>query len=120
MSHPDEKADTLTKSERDELAALRAAKAEREREEAGLATGKLVCGTAGCPFDEREAELKGHVMRRINEDTGVVENEHTLWLPVEGESDICPDCEYPLTVIPPNAQSVFPRNYRWVYPKPVK
>lgn len=120
MSNPETQAGTLTKSEREELAALRAAQVQREREEAGIATGRLACGTMGCSFTEKEAEMVGHVMERVNEETGIVENSVTQWLPINEDEANCPECEYPLTVIIPNAQSVFPRNYRWIYPKPVK
>ena len=111
---------TQAELDRIELEQLRAEKEARSRDEAGLATGKLVCGTPGCPFDEKEAELQKHVAQRINEDTGMVENETIIWTPVDEAGAMCESCEYPLTIIPPGAQSVFPRNYRWVYPKPVK
>ena len=63
--------------------------------------------------------MKKNVHRRVNEETGVVENEVWLWEPLT-DKEYCPDCEAPFVVIEPNAKSVFPRNYRWIYPKPVK
>jgi hypothetical protein len=108
----------MTAAERKELEALRAEKVARERQEQGIYTGKVHCSTVGCEFEDQPAELRKDVIQVENKDLGIVENEFTRWVPLDHE--FCPNCEYPLTVIEPDAQSVFPRNYRWIYPKPVE
>jgi len=108
----------VTAAERKELEALRAEKVAREREEQGLYTGEVNCGTLGCDFGRQPAELEKQVIQVENKDLGIVEKEYVNWRIVGDE--YCPECEMPLTAIEPNAQSVFPKNYRWVYPKPVQ
>lgn len=113
-----DQADKLTSAERKELLALREAAALREREEQGIYTGSVHCSTLGCEFEDQPAELRKDVLTTENRDLGIIENEYVRWVPLDIE--VCPHCEYPLTVIEPNPQSAFPKNYRWVYPKPVE
>lgn len=110
----------MSAAERKELEALRAEKAVREREADGIVMGEIHCGTQGCDFERQPAELKKITQETINADLGIVENSFDVYLPAGETPEICPMCEYPLTLIEPNAQSAFPKNYRWIYPKPVE
>lgn len=108
----------LTSAERKELEALRAAKAQREREESGIDTGQLLCPTPDCSKTEWDVDLQKVVMRTHNPETGHVENEYVSWKVMDEADALCPECEFPVTVIEPHAESAFPRNYRPTYPVP--
>ncbi len=107
-----------TPAELDELETLRAEKAERDREEAGIATGILRCNTPGCPHGDVPADLHKVTHKRIVEETGVVENTVDEWI-YDGPG-VCDQCEMALSIVPPNATSFFPAGYRYQFGEPVR
>ncbi len=103
---------------RAELDALRAEKVEREREDLGIAEGKLVCNTPGCDFGEKTVDFEKVVHERRDPETNVLENSTIDW--VHHGDNVCPTCEFALAAIVPGAVSAFPAGYRWQYPEPTR
>jgi hypothetical protein len=101
-----------------ELEQLRREKVERERQDLGIAEGKLMCTTPGCDYGERPADFRKIVAERRDPDTGMLENSMVTW--ANEDPHVCPTCDYALTVIPPDAVSAFPVGYRFQYPEPIR
>jgi hypothetical protein len=89
----------------------------------GVAEGSIRCLTFNCPFGEKKAKFTKDTYVKYFADergnlTDRVENSTTYWHLRDHPAN-CPDCSAPLNHLPPGAQSVFPKGFRYQYGEPV-